>query len=76
MAATTEAPPVEAPVRTPMEAPEPTDPWKELERLEQEALRRGMPLREMHDIRAFGECLEQIQERIAELNRWLTRHPA
>ena len=67
------------PALTPTEAPpvkRELAPKEELEQLEREARRRGMLLDELREIRLIGDCDDQIQERIAEVQKWLTRRPA
>jgi len=45
-----------------------------LQSLEQEAKYNGISGEELDEIRSIGDCPEQIQQRIQELETWLTRH--
>jgi len=68
-----EAPPALAPTRTPPAKRE-LAPEEELEQLEQRVLRRGMSREQLATYRAYGDCPEQIQDRIDDLHRWLSAH--
>ncbi len=49
-------------------------PRQKLRRLEEEVYRRGMSFEELNGIKRIGDCDQQVELRIAALQKWLAAH--